>query len=494
MLSRSILGLLLGSSVFIGTAKATTFPLKISSDGHYLVDALNQPFLYHAETGWTMVARLTPADAEQYMETRRQQGFTALQVMAVDMYNLKTKAGEPPFTEDRNPLKPNEKYFQHLDWILKTARDKGLFIMLAPLWLGGGCTDWYKYYTPENAAGFGRFLGERYKGQDNLMWLLGGDCDPRDKIESIRAMGNAIKKAAPAQFQAYHAGSGSGSAKFFHTDAWNTVSSAYTYKEVNPAVLSDYKLMPPKPTILTESGYESESNDGRGGEPHRLRRQAYGAMLSGAAGHAFGSKSIWSFSADWKTWLNKPGVTQMIHLKNLLTARKWQDLVPDASHTLLTTEFEGNGFFVGTALAKDGAFALIYSPWPHTLKVDMGKLKGPVKAQWYDPTNGSYTSASGATATLPNTGSRDFVMPAKNSAGDGDFVLVLESGSTVSLISRDGKPLSRSQTQDRGVDAEWKDALGRGLISAPEAFRAPKFETSRQGGSSKTPTIGESIP
>ncbi len=102
LLTLSFLGIFLGSPLLIGKVQAVTFPLKVSADGHYLVDAKNEPFLYHAETGWTMVARLTPPDAEHYMETRRQQGFTALQIMAVDMTNIKTVGGEAPFLEDRN--------------------------------------------------------------------------------------------------------------------------------------------------------------------------------------------------------------------------------------------------------------------------------------------------------------------------------------------------------------------------------------------------------
>lgn len=458
-------------------AQAATFPLKVSPGGHHLVDAKDEPFLFHAETGWTLVTRLTPAETEFYLETRRKQGFTAILIHAVDMLNLKTKAGEAPFLQDRNPNTPNEKYFLHLDWVLKTAREKGLFVLLSPLWMGYQGENWFNVYTVENATNFGRFLGERYRNQDNLMWLLGGDCDPGSKIEAVRAMGNAIKKAAPGHLQGYHAGPGSGSARFFHSDAWNTVSMAYTYGEVNGAVRSDYGLIPAKPTLLVESGYEGMSNDGRGGTPHRMRRQAYGAMLSGAAGHAFGSKVIWDFTSEWKAWLDKPGVLQMIHIKTLLMARKWQNLIPDSGHSLLTSGFEGNGFLAGSALAKDGTFALIYSPWKHTLKVDMGKFKGTVKAQWFDPTNGVYTAA--AQGDLPNTGSRDFTMPGNNSAGDEDYLLVLETQPTTSLLSPIGKTASGVHGQAFGETPFRIDFLGRRSNLTPGAGFVPGIPINR---------------
>jgi hypothetical protein len=47
-----------------------------------------------------------------------------------------------------------------------------------------------------------------------------------------------------------------------------------------------------------------------------------------------------------------------------------------------------------------------------------------VTARWYDPTNGIFSTISGS--PFANSGSRNFTPPRKNSAGDGDWVLVLE--------------------------------------------------------------------
>jgi Putative collagen-binding domain of a collagenase len=53
----------------------------------------------------------------------------------------------------------------------------------------------------------------------------------------------------------------------------------------------------------------------------------------------------------------------------------------------------------------------------------MSKFPAPVAGHWYDPTNGRYSEVSGS--TLKNAGARQFTPPGKNSAGDGDWVLVL---------------------------------------------------------------------
>ncbi|MGA2842685.1 MAG: putative collagen-binding domain-containing protein, partial [Steroidobacteraceae bacterium] len=57
------------------------------------------------------------------------------------------------------------------------------------------------------------------------------------------------------------------------------------------------------------------------------------------------------------------------------------------------------------------------------LTVNMAKFAGPVTAQWFDPTNGTYSKISGS--PFANTGRHNFSPSGNNSAGDPDFVLLL---------------------------------------------------------------------
>jgi hypothetical protein len=52
-------------------------------------------------------------------------------------------------------------------------------------------------------------------------------------------------------------------------------------------------------------------------------------------------------------------------------------------------------------------------------------MKGAVTAQWYDPTNGAYSSIDGS--PLGNDGLVEFSTPGANSVGDDDWLLVLEA-------------------------------------------------------------------
>jgi len=57
--------------------------------------------------------------------------------------------------------------------------------------------------------------------------------------------------------------------------------------------------------------------------------------------------------------------------------------------------------------------------------MNMARLSGPAKAEWYDPTNGAVQAIDGS--TLANHGIREFAPPGRNAAGESDWVLVLKT-------------------------------------------------------------------
>jgi len=59
-------------------------------------------------------------NAEKYLENRRSKGFTVIQAVVlaeVNGLNTPNMEGEKPLVNN-NPLIPNKKYFQHVDWVL----------------------------------------------------------------------------------------------------------------------------------------------------------------------------------------------------------------------------------------------------------------------------------------------------------------------------------------------------------------------------------------
>jgi hypothetical protein len=125
-------------------------------------------------------------------------------------------------------------------------------------------------------------------------------------------------------------------------------------------------------------------------------------------------------------------------VKALFEARAWFELVPDQAHKVVTagygtfdgTSTAGNRFnmtsdYVTAGRSADGSLVLAYMPTFRPITVDLTQLRGPTKAQWYDPTCGRYSSIEGS----PFTNSEHVFIPSRHNAdGDDDWVLVLEAG------------------------------------------------------------------
>jgi hypothetical protein len=410
-----------------------SFPLKASADGRYLVDAAGKPFFYHGDTAWQITKKLTREEAEVYLDDRTARGFTAIQVQAFsrEAGPITNRYGHEPFSPPDDILKPNEAYWKHVDFVLEAAEQRGFFVAFAPLWLRWGGADqegWRYHLTDANAAAFGRWIAQRYRHHKNLMWILVGDANPIDRSHAVAEMARAIKKIAPHQMITAHNRPTFASSAFFDTQDWLDVNMAYTYEEIYPHVLGEWnRVGRPRPMILGESGYEHESNDGRGGAPLRMRKQACQTILAGGlGGHCYGHEQLWRFGERWREALNDPGSRQMAQVKALFSSLPWWKLVPDQNHEFAVSgrEIFGKQEYVMTARARDGSFGLSYFPTNRLVTYDLSKLTGRVTATWYDPTDGSRKPVDGS--PFPTAGRRDFTPSGNNASGDSDWVLLLE--------------------------------------------------------------------
>ena len=422
------------------TPLAVKFPLRASTNGRHLVDAGGNPFFYQADTPWMLLFRLTLPEAEEYLADRKAKGFSALQVMMTGFMGMENREGQAPFGADLDLSKPNEAFFAHADKVIQKASDMGMLLMIAPLWSGCCGEGWagreqdgrlkpLNANGPEKAYQWGRWLGERYGKHDNIAWLMGGDKDPGESHELIRQLARGIHAAAPRQLMAVHNAPGNASAVFYNDQPWLSLNAAYTYEEVFKHILGEWqRTRPERPIFLAESGYEHESNDKRGGTPFRLRRQAYGAILSGAlAGHAYGHRELWRVTDKWRESLQDTGSKQMAFVSRLFATRAWWKLEPEAADELVTQGRGkvGDDDYITAARAADGSLAIVYLPTSRPLTVDLSRLGAPISAQWFDPTDASLKPVQGD--ALPNIGIHEFAPPERNASGDSDWVLLLET-------------------------------------------------------------------
>ena len=182
--------------------------LKVTVDGHYLQFEDGLPFFWLGDTGWELFHRLTKEEINIYLENRRAKGFNVVQAVILAEFNgLKrpNQYGEVPLT-DLDPTKPNEKYFGLVDYTVKLAEDKNMFMGLLPTWGDKVTRIWGEgpvIFNENNAYTYGKWLGDRYKNYPNIIWILGGDRPPMtdsfDYRPIWRAMAKGITEGAMAK-------------------------------------------------------------------------------------------------------------------------------------------------------------------------------------------------------------------------------------------------------------------------------------------------------
>src|SRR5262249_19602871 len=195
----------------------------------------------------------------------------------------------------------------------------------------------------------------------------------------------------------------------------------------------DSAMGPAHPDVAKEPAFETHPTGA--GKPrvdvHKVRTQAYFAMLAGAAGHAYGSLDLFWFLKrgdgpfprdgfmDWRTAMNYPAAGQMRALRRLFEQRPWYQLTPDQS--VLAADPGSGPFRAVAARAQDGSFVIAYTPEGKPLSISMDKISGKtVKAQGSDRREGTWTHSG----EFPNTDRREFVPSSQGEQSD--WVLVLE--------------------------------------------------------------------
>ena len=182
------------------------FPLQVSSNGRYLVDQNNRPVFWSGDAGWSLIAQVSDADADLYLDNRQQKGVTVVVVELIE-HKFATHAprnanGDLPFT-GQPFVTPNEAYFAHADYVISSAQRRGMAVLLDPLYLGYGCGDegWCAEVQAASTAdlvAWGQYVGARYAKFDNIVWLLGGDVDPTrfpGVSDKVNAFAGALTQA-----------------------------------------------------------------------------------------------------------------------------------------------------------------------------------------------------------------------------------------------------------------------------------------------------------
>jgi hypothetical protein len=402
---------------------ARQYPVRVGADHRRLVDQDGKPYLVLGDAAWSLISGLTKEEAEAYLEDRRRKGFNSIIVNLIEhkFRGPANRYGEGPFKTPGDFSTPNEKYFEHADWVIHKAGEKGIQVFLAPIYLGYIGTDegWVEEALangPEKCRNWGRYVGKRYAGFDNVVWMIGGDRNPETARADVDAVALGIREFDRRHIFTAHCNTESSAIDQYKQEGWLDLNDTYTYAIVHLSLMNDYHRTPPMPFVLIESIYEGEHN----ASEVQVRRQAYWAILCGGTGQFMGNRPIWLFDPGWEAALNSTASEDMTRLKTLFTSRPWYDLVPDEKHEAV---IDGLGEFLGldylsAARTHDGGSLIAYLPTARAFTVDLSKITGEkAQAWWFNPRTGLSESA-GEWAT---GGRKKFTPP-----GDGDWVLVVD--------------------------------------------------------------------
>ncbi len=396
----------------------------IVSRNHRRLERLDgTPFFYLADTAWEIAQRLTREEVVSYLDVRAAQSFNVIQVMALVEHHWAgpNRYGHAPL-KDLNPATPNEAYFEHLDFIVQSANERGIVVALLPTWGDKVNSVWGEgpeIFNPTNARAWGQWMGNRYKEAD-IIWVVGGDRPITNETHLTvwREMAAGLSQGDGGRhLKTFHPNGGCSSSQYVHAEPWldfNMIQTGHSWPDVPgwEAVRHDLSCYPAKPTVDGEPRYEDHpvmanrtlGTWGYFGELE-VRKAMYHALLAGACGHTYGCHPVWQFydpargaginrvRTPWQAAIHLPGANQVRHARKLMLSRSWDKLLPDQN---LLYEFWGWGDqHRQAARTADRRHMLVYLSDPRPVTIITKQFASDsIYASWFDPRTGD-TQADG---------------------------------------------------------------------------------------------------
>ena len=400
--------------------------LQVSPNGHYLQYVDGKPFFYLGDTAWELFHRLDREEADKYLDNRARKGYNVIQAVAlseVEGVDVPNAYGHKPLVE-RNPARPatkdgdNNDYWDHVDYIVKNANEKGMYVGLLPTW-GRWWKDNNPIFNEKNAEIYGKWIAERYHEHD-VIWILGGDRNPDNPQEQaiIRAMARGIRSVDKESLMTFHPTGWTSSSKWFHQDEWlnfNGRQSGHNQRyNSNQQVMDDFFRNPAKPIMEIEPLYEDHplefdpDNEGHS-NAWDVRRVLYWSVFYGSAGVTYGHHSVWQMYdkekghgpinrplMPWHKAIDQPAAGQAVYLRKLMESRPYFTRIPSPDFIVQDEVYSsvpgaGRYRFVAT-MDSEGTYAMVYAPIGRSFSVKTNMLKAEkITAWWYCPRTGKAT-------------------------------------------------------------------------------------------------------
>jgi uncharacterized protein DUF4038/collagenase-like protein with putative collagen-binding domain len=438
----------------LAMAGAPAYPIRISANSRYLIDANGNPFFLQGDAGWLVAKQCDTADQDYYVTNRAAQGYNAIMLDMHAWYaggGIETGGvttdyyGNLPFTSQIvgpfTNLSPgvNPSFMTNVDHVVNKAASLGMLVFMYPMYDGqpGNNNGWI---DQENGNGsnalysYGVWLGTHYAAYTNLFFVIGGDSLEPNAAEVGTAISLGILSEMPGSlFTAQASASATNgnynlSARTWYTNSWCNVNSSYArspnapYITYDAAITNYWNLTSPiYPTFSREPYYE-ETPYVTANTAFDLRRYEWGSVTYGECGFFYGDAwlATYDFTNGWQPHMFTSGATNIPCIGKLFNTRDWWNFIPDTNHAVITS---GYGTYVAQnfiTCTRSSKTIVAYIPsGTLTPTVAMNQIAGSTAdCWWYNVTNG----AAVFIANYATTGSKTFTPPDSD-----DWVLVLDS-------------------------------------------------------------------
>ena len=380
--------------------------LRVSDNQRFLQYENGKPFFWQGQTAWLMPERLNRDEVAFFLKSCHDAGYNVAQVQVINDVPAYNIYGAPSHL-----LEGAYTYWDHMDYIIDTAAQNGIYIGMVCIW--GGLVKGGKMNV-EQAKTYGTFLANRYKDRPNIIWFIGGDIQGDVKAEVWEALATTIKEIDKNHLMTFHPRGRYTSARWWSKAPWidfHTFQSGHrkygqrmgnkdypipdnTEEDNWMYVDSTWAYKPVKPVLDAEPSYEEipiglHDRDQGYWKACDVRRYAYWSVFAGSCGHTYGHNAIMQFYREGltpayhcqKTWteaLHDPGFHQMQYLKHLMLSLPYFERVPDQGVVI------NNGQQYDRLAATRGQdYLLVYNYTSRPMTIDLRKISGPRKRVWW---------------------------------------------------------------------------------------------------------------
>ena len=374
------------------------------------------PFLFLGDTQWGFNQyTVMPFNGtfQNYIDTRKAQGFTVIQTTLSPEYNTVGSEGGTGFTDITfNVLNPS--YFQWLDKRIEYCVSKDITVLFWLCW----SSVWNMGLNETKYNNYAKYIMARYSAYNIMVGVL-GEYEEVSNVSGVRSAGQYIQSINPYKHP-ITTHTVNTTTDDFGYDSWinfhGQQQKKLTSSQYNSNIIRDRIYN--KPVVQMEVCYETQLSEYGCIDPNEYRKAAW-AVLTGGGYYVYGHNNIIGDAPNW-TKLNSQGAKEMGYLLSFWSKTEFQKMSPK-------NNLVSSGYLLGTN--QSGKEYVIYLPNGGSTTVDLASLPGILQLEWYNPRTGTYqgqtTVQGGAQRTFTSPDSNDWVLHIYCPIPSCDFIITI---------------------------------------------------------------------